>query len=70
MITKGKISETNFRPAHKYWLHLAALVDAAEGRRTEAAARLDDLEHVRQKLGYWGTPYDQAFFLDEIGRVR
>ncbi len=32
--------------------------------------RLDDLEHVRQKLGYWGTPYDQAFFLDEIGRVR
>lgn len=70
MITKGKISETNYRPAYKYWLHLAALVDAAQGRRTDAAARLDDLEHVRQKLGYWGTPYDQAFFLDEIGRVR
>ena len=51
-------------------MHLAALVNAAEGRRAEAAARLDDLEHVRQKLGYWGTPYDQAFFLDEIGRVR
>ena len=70
MITKGHISETNYRPAYKYWLHLAALVNAAEGRRVEAAARLDDLEHVRQKLGYWGTPYDQAFFLDEIGRVR
>ena len=70
MITKGKISETNYRPAYKYWLHLAALVSAANGRRVEAAARLDDLEHVRQKLGYWGTPYDQAFFLDEIGRLR
>jgi len=70
MIRKGKISETNYRPAYKFWLHLAALVDAAEGRRVESAARLDDLEHVREKLGYWGTPYDQAFFLDEIGRVR
>jgi tetratricopeptide (TPR) repeat protein/predicted Ser/Thr protein kinase len=70
MVAKGRISETNYRPVYKYWLHLAALVDAAEGRRTEAAARLGDLDHVRQKLGYWGTPYDQAFFLDEIGRVR
>ena len=70
MITKGRISGTNYRPAYKSWLHLAALVSAAEGRRVESAGRLDDLEHVRQKLGYWGTPYDQAFFLDEIGRVR
>jgi tetratricopeptide (TPR) repeat protein len=70
IVAKGRISEANYRPPYKYWLHLSALVDAARGRKAEASARLDDLEHVKDKLGYWGTPYDQAFFLDAVGRVR
>jgi tetratricopeptide (TPR) repeat protein len=70
IVEKGRISEANYRPPYKYWLHLSALVDAADGRKAEASAHLDDLEHVKDKLGYWGSPYDRSFFLDAVGRVR
>ncbi len=70
IVTGGRMSATNFRSAYKYWLHLSALADVAAGKPADAAARLDDLAHVRLKLGYWGTAYDQAFFLNAIGLVR
>ncbi len=65
----GSVTATNYKPVYKYWLHLLACVRAAEGRRDEAMRALNDLRAIQYKLGYWGTPYDRAFFLNEIGMV-
>ncbi len=65
----GSVTATNYKPVYKYWLHLLACVRAAEGRRDEAILALNDLRAIQHKLGYWSTPYDRAFFLNEIGIV-
>jgi tetratricopeptide (TPR) repeat protein len=70
VIDENAISATNFKPIYKYWLHLAALIETRAGRRGDALGRLDELGQIRQKLGYWSTPYDQAYFLDASGRLR
>ncbi len=65
----SSITATNYKPVYKYWLHLLACVRAAEGRRHESMQALNDLRAIQHKLGYWSTPYDRAFFLNEIGIV-
>lgn len=68
-IDSNSITATNYKPVYKFWLHLLACVRASEGRRDEAVLALNDLRAIQHKLGYWGTPYDRAFFLNEIGLV-
>ena len=71
IIDLGAISAANYKPAYKYWLHLNAAILAAEGggtgKKAEAVAMLNDLKFIRNKLGYWSTPYDYAFFMDAAG---
>lgn len=61
------ITATNYKPIYKYWLHLLACVRAEEGKNAEAAAAIDDLQYIKNKLGYWSTPYDRSFFMDAVG---
>jgi eukaryotic-like serine/threonine-protein kinase len=69
IIDSNQISAMNYKPAYKYWLHLLAKILAQEGRNQEAVAAINDLKYIKNKLGYWSTPYDRAFFFDEIGSI-
>ena len=69
ILDSNSITAMNYKPAYKYWLYLNAGVLAEEGRTPEAAAAISDLIWIKDKLGYWSTPYDCAFFLDAIGRI-
>jgi tetratricopeptide (TPR) repeat protein len=69
IVSGNSISATNYKPIYKFWLHLLASVRAEEGQGQEAAAAIDDLLYVKNKLGYWSSLYDRAFFMDEIGRI-
>ncbi len=63
------ISAMNYKPAYKYWLHLLAMILVEEGKNQEAITKINDLKYIKDKLGYWSTPYDRAFFFDAIGRI-
>ncbi len=63
------ITAMNYKPAYKYYLHLLAGISAEAGNREEAAAAINDLKWIKSKLGYWSTPYDQAFFMDALGLI-
>ena len=69
MLDASSITAMNYKPAYKHWLHLLASIRAAEGKRDEALLAIKDLEWVKDKLGYWSTPYDHAFFMDCIGLI-
>lgn len=69
ILDSSSITAMNYKPAYKYWLYLNARILAEEGRRAEAAAAVNDLVWIRDKLGYWSTPYDCAFFFDLIGKI-
>jgi len=59
----------NYKPAYKYFLHLSARILAREGDIEGALEKIEDLKWIHEKLGYWGTAYDFAFFFDAIGKV-
>jgi len=63
------ITAMNYKPAYKYYLHLLAWILADEGKIPEAAAAINDLKWIKSKLGYWSTPYDRAFFFNDIGQI-
>ena len=65
----GSINAMNYKPAYKYYLHLLAKISAEDGKIHEAMTAINDLKWIKTKLGYWSTPYDQAFFLDAIGQI-
>jgi serine/threonine protein kinase/tetratricopeptide (TPR) repeat protein len=69
ILDANSISAMNYKPAYKFWLHLLARILAREGKNQEAAAALNDLIWIKDKLGYWSTPYDRTFFLDAVGRI-
>ena len=69
ILDSNSITAMNYKPAYKYWLYLNAGVLAEEGRNPEASAAISDLIWIKDKLGYWSTPYDCAFFFDAIGRI-
>ncbi len=69
IVNANAITATNYKPVYKYWLHLLASIRAEEGQIQEAAAAIDDLQYVKNRLGYWSTPYDRAFFMDAVGQI-
>ena len=69
ILHSGSINAMNYKPAYKYYLHLLAKIAAEDGKIHEATIAINDLKWIKAKLGYWSTPYDQAFFLDAIGQI-
>jgi eukaryotic-like serine/threonine-protein kinase len=69
ILDSNLISAMNYKPAFKYWLHLLARIHAEEGRNQEAVRAISELVYIKSKLGYWSTPFDRAFFFDEIGQI-
>jgi len=66
ILDSNRIQAMNYKPAYKYWLHLLASILAEEGNVEEATAAINDLEWIKEKLGYWSTPFDRAFFFSAI----
>jgi hypothetical protein len=65
------VNATNYFPILKFLVHLKVL----EGRLGNDPARVMeavlDGERIRAKMGYWSSPFDLAFFLDQYaGAVR
>ncbi|MBN2320519.1 MAG: protein kinase [Acidobacteria bacterium] len=69
MLEINAINNQNYKPAFKFWLHLSARIFAREGKNKEANEKIADLEFIKEKLGYWSTAYDYAFFFDAIGQI-
>ncbi len=69
IVNANAITATNYKPIYKFWLHLLASLRAEEGQTQDAAAAIDDLQYVKNRLGYWSTPYDRAFFMDAVGQI-
>jgi tetratricopeptide (TPR) repeat protein len=63
------VSADNYKPVYKHLLHLRASIDAAEHRADEALASLEEIAANRTRLGYWGSPYDTAYYFDEIALI-
>lgn len=69
ILQSNSITAMNYKPAYKYYLLLLAAVSVEEGKAQDAMAAVNDLKWIKSKLGYWSTPYDQAFFFDAMGQV-
>jgi tetratricopeptide (TPR) repeat protein/tRNA A-37 threonylcarbamoyl transferase component Bud32 len=65
----NNINNQNYKQPLKFYLHLSALIFAHDGKIQEAKEKIADIEWIKEKLGYWSTAYDYAFFYDAIGQI-
>ncbi len=61
------ITEMNYKPVFKYWLLLSMRLDAEESRGEQVEKAMADLNWIKDKLGYWASPFDRAFCFDQAG---
>jgi tetratricopeptide (TPR) repeat protein len=69
MIEAASITAMNYKPAYKHWLNLLAWIRVEEGNKEDALRAVKDLEWVKGKFGYWATPYDYSFMMDNLGEL-
>ena len=68
-IQKHLVNATNYFPLLKFSLHLKML-KAALQRDSEALQRLvEEGLRIKNRMGYWYSMFDQAFFLEEYARL-
>lgn len=60
----NSINPMNFKPMYKFWLLLQLDIQARQQRAQDVETAFNDLDWVRDKLGYWGSPYDRTFCFD------
>ncbi|MEJ2111354.1 MAG: protein kinase, partial [Acidobacteriota bacterium] len=60
LMVDNAITATNYKPTYKFSRHLSALILAYEGNIEGSNVMILDLEWIKEKLGYWSTPYDYA----------
>lgn len=61
IIEKNNIGPENYFPIYKYYLHAMAECRLRKGDR-EGLKFYDRLLEIKDKLGYWTTPYERAYF--------
>ncbi len=66
-IDAKSITEMNYKPVFKYWLLLSMRLDAEEGKGEQVEKAMSDLNWIKDKLGYWASPFDRAFCFDQAG---
>lgn len=61
IIEKNHIGPENYFPIYKYYLHAMAECRLSKGDK-EGLNFYDKLMKIKNKLGYWTTPYERAYF--------
>lgn len=63
------VNATNYFPILKFLVHLEVL-EAKLRKDPDAALRAIEIgERIENKMGYWTSPYNRAFFLDQFAQI-
>ncbi len=64
VVEKFSVNEENYFPIYKYYLHGKAECLLARGDRS-GLSYYGKLMEIKDKLGYWATPFERGFFTGE-----
>ncbi len=68
-IVAYNVNGSNYFPVLKFSLHLQILQAALHKDRNAAWNLMEEGLRIRNKMGYWSSMFDLAYFLDEYARV-
>ena len=61
VVREYSVNEENYFPIYKYYLHGKAECLLSKGNR-RGLAYYEKLMRIKEKLGYWATPFERGFF--------
>jgi len=64
-----RVNGSNYFPVLKFSLHLQMLQAALRRDRNSAWTLMEEGVRIRNKMGYWSSMFDQAYFLDQYAAV-
>jgi len=68
-VRKHEVNATNFFPVFKLLVHLKVLEGRLTGDLASVVQNIEEGRRIKTKMGYWGSAYNLAFFLDEYAGV-
>ena len=68
-IVENKVNATNYFPIYKFYIHLKILEAYLKGDHIEVVRYMDEGKRIRDRMGYWYSMFDMAFFFDDYARI-
>jgi serine/threonine protein kinase/predicted Zn-dependent protease len=68
-IMENNVSSTNYFPIYKFYVHLKALEGVLENDEKKVLASIEEGRRMRNKMGYWTSLFDLAFFFDQYAKI-
>lgn len=68
-IDDNKVNATNYFPIYKFYIHLKILEAYLKQDGNEVLKYIIEGERIQNKMGYWSSMFDMAFFFDEYARI-
>jgi|GEM_PF-1563482 len=63
------LNAANYFPVLKFLVHLRALEARLAKDREGVLREVEEAQRFESKMGYWTSPFDRAYFLDEYARL-
>ncbi len=63
------LNATNYFPILKFLVHLKALEARQRQDAAGVLAAVDEAQRIKPKMGYWTSPFNRAYFMDEFARI-
>ncbi len=67
--TAKSLNATNYFPILKFLYHLKALEAQLRKDADGVLQAVEESQRIRDKMGYWTSPYNRAFFLDQYAQI-
>jgi serine/threonine protein kinase/tetratricopeptide (TPR) repeat protein len=68
-VTAHGVNATDYFPVYKFYIHLKVLEGLLQNNMNAVLKYIEEGERIKKKMGYWGSPYNMAYFLDQFAAV-
>ena len=65
----NKVNATNYFRIYKFYIHLKMIEAYSKGDEIEAVKYITEGKRIQNKMGYWYSMFDMAFFYDDYARI-
>lgn len=68
-VIANKVNATNYFRIYKFYIHLKMIKAYLKGDEIEAVKYITEGRRIQNKMGYWYSMFDMAFFFNEYAQI-
>jgi tetratricopeptide (TPR) repeat protein len=68
-VIENRVNATNYFRIYKFYIHLKMIEAYLNGDEIETVKYITEGRRIQNKMGYWYSMFDMAFFFDDYARI-